>query len=568
MGCVDFARHDVVMYIAHGFVTEWDLDGRSPRMSITAVPTRHSPPAMLWRASCRDGAKVRTRTRAQLTSWAPERIDARRRALQGEVDGVTAEPHPICGPLCAVLLALKQLAERLGLLQVLGSERWATLVRLLIVARVAAQGSRRSAVRWATQHAVAETLGLQPCDADDLYAARDRLAEAQEDLEDARARRTVRPRGGTPTVVVDDVTASDLAGEHQALAALGDSRDRKPGQAHIGIGRLTTAAGAPVAVPVYEGHTADPVTVPAHVHTRRTRLGSTALVCVGDRGRVQATGQPALSTAGVRSITARTTPPVRRLLPRQVLRPAWVTTHGPAVVHGAGRWIRRRRAALRQHAARRRADTWATLPRLITARHTFVSAATRAQPATGRRTLQAWVTRHKRAGLVPVARQAGRLLATRDPAAQAEATVLDGCDVLATDVPQATLEAHAVPDRDRDLHAVEQDCRTMTTGLLEVRPLVVRNARRTRAPVLVTLLAVQVGRAMRRARVAAFGTTEDDTMAVTVEAALLAFARLCLLTSHVQGTAVTRVPTPEARHKAMLDALGTPLPPPRSWRHM
>jgi hypothetical protein len=125
-------------------------------------------------------------------------------------------------------------------------------------------------------------------------------------------------------------------------------------------------------------------------------------------------------------------------------------------------------------------------------------------------------------------------------------------------VPQATLEAHAVPDRDRDLHAVEQDCRTMTTGLLEVRPLVVRNARRTRAPVLVTMLAVQVGRAMRRARVAAFGTTEDDTMAVTVEAALLAFARLCLLTSHVQGTAVTRVPTPEARHKAMLDALGTP----------
>jgi hypothetical protein len=57
-------------------------------------------------------------------------------------------------------------------------------------------------------------------------------------------------------------------------------------------------------------------------------------------------------------------------------------------------------------------------------------------------------------------------------------------------------------------------------------------------------------------------------MAVTVEAALLAFARLCLLTSHVQGTAVTRVPTPEARHKAMLAALGTPLPPPRSWRHM
>jgi hypothetical protein len=152
----------------------------------------------------------------------------------------------------------------------------------------------------------------------------------------------------------------------------------------------------------------------------------------------------------------------------------------------------------------------------------------------------------------------GSLLATRDPAAQAEATVLAGCDVLATAVPQATLEAQAVPARYRDLHAVEQDFRTMTTGLLEVRPIVVRHARRTRAPVLVTLLAVTVGRAMRRALVAAFGTTEDDTMAVPVEEAWLAFARRCRLTSPVQGTAGTRVPTPEARHKAMLDALGTP----------
>jgi len=124
--------------------------------------------------------------------------------------------------------------------------------------------------------------------------------------------------------------------------------------------------------------------------------------------------------------------------------------------------------------------------------------------------------------LVQGARHEGRLLATLDPAAQAEATVLDGCDVLETDVPQATREAQAVHDRYRDLHAVEPDCRTMQTGLLEVRPLVVRQALRTRAQVWVTMLALQVVREMRRALVAAGGTTADDTMAVTVEEALLA----------------------------------------------
>jgi hypothetical protein len=190
-------------------------------MYIAIGPNRHSPPAILLRESFRDGDKVRTRTLANLPSWAPERIDALRRALKGEFDGVTGEPQPVCGPIFAVLVALKQLAERLGLLQVLGSERWAKLVLFLLLARVAAQGSRLSAVRWATQHAVAETLGLKPFDEDDLYEALDRLAEEQEDIEDALYHRTVRQQGGPPTVVWYDVTSSYLEGEHHALAAFG-----------------------------------------------------------------------------------------------------------------------------------------------------------------------------------------------------------------------------------------------------------------------------------------------------------------------------------------------------------
>ncbi len=190
-------------------------------MYITAVPNRNSPPAILLRESFRDGDKVRTRTLANLSSWAPERIDALRRALKGEFDGFTGELQPVCGPIFAVLFALKQLAERVGLLQVLGSERWATRVLFLILARVAAQGSRLSAVRWATQHAVAETLGLKHFDEDDLSKALDRLAAEQEHIEDALYRWAVRQRGGAPTVVLYDVTSSSLEGEQNELAAFG-----------------------------------------------------------------------------------------------------------------------------------------------------------------------------------------------------------------------------------------------------------------------------------------------------------------------------------------------------------
>jgi hypothetical protein len=309
------------MDLATIVVTAWDIAGIDLRRYLTAVPQRHAPPARLVRASFRDGDPVRTRPLAHLPSWAPERIDARRRALKGACDGVTGAPHPLCGPLFAVLLALQPRAERLGLRPVRGAARWAPRVLWRRWARVAAQGSRLAAVRWAPQPAVAATRGGQHGAAADRAAARARLAAAHEDREDARSRRTVRPRGGTPPVVWSDVTASALAGEPPALAALGSRRDRQPGPAPRVMGRLTTAAGAPVAVPVYAGHTAAPVTGPAHVHTRRTRFGITAVVGGGDRGLGQAHGTPALPTAGCRSLTALTPAPVRRLLQTPGLRP-------------------------------------------------------------------------------------------------------------------------------------------------------------------------------------------------------------------------------------------------------
>ena len=136
----------------------------------------------------------------------------------------------------------------------------------------------------------------------------------------------------------------------------------------------------------------------------------------------------------------------------------------------------------------------------------------------------------------------------------------DGCDVLETDVPQTVLDAQAVHDRYRDMYAVAQDFRTLKPGLLEVRPLFGRKALRPRGHVFVTMCALKVVREMRRALVTAFGTTDDDTMTVTVEDALTALSRLCLLTSPIRGASVTRLPSPDARQAAILNALGTPLP--------
>jgi len=296
-------------------------------MYIATVPNRHSPPAMLLRESFREGGKVRTRTLANLTSWAPERIEALRRALKGEFDGLSGDLPPTCGPIFAVLFVLKQLADRLGLTRVLGKERRAKLALFLVLVRVAAQGSRLSAVRWAANHAVAETLGLGRFDEDDLYAALDALAPRQAQIEETLYRVSRRQTGQSPTVVLSDVTSSYFEGECNELAAFGYNRDKKAGKAQIVIGLVTTGHGEPLAVQVFDGNTADPLTVPAQVETLRTRFGITEVVFVGDRGMIKRTGKAALAAAGYKYITALTTPQIRKLLREGVLRPEWFTPY-------------------------------------------------------------------------------------------------------------------------------------------------------------------------------------------------------------------------------------------------
>ena len=144
-------------------------------MYVATVPNRHSPPAILLRESYREDGQVRTRTLANLTHWKPERIDALRRALKGDFDGVSGDPTS--GPIFGVTFALQQLAHQAGLTRALGRSPLGKLTLFLVLARIAHGGSRLSAVRWAQQHAVAELLDVSSFDEDDWYKALDWVAE-------------------------------------------------------------------------------------------------------------------------------------------------------------------------------------------------------------------------------------------------------------------------------------------------------------------------------------------------------------------------------------------------------
>jgi len=530
------------------------------RMYIATVPNRTSPPAILIRESYRDHEKVKSRTIANISNWDPARIEALRRALRGDFDHLAAA-DPTVGPVFGLLYVLGRVADELGIAAALGKTRLGKLALFLVLVRLAHQGSRLSAVRWAADHAVAEVLGLNPFDEDDLYAALDDLCARQQKIEKALYQRYLKRRGSPPALFLYDVTSSYLEGEHNALGEYGYNRDGKRGKLQIVIGLLTDSEGEPLAVRVFAGNTADPVTVADQIKLVKEQFGVTELVFVGDRGMVKSKGKQILKDADLRYITALTDPQIRRLLAEGTLQLGLFHEKVCEVEADGVRYLLRKNESEGEREKHRLQDKLAKLTGRIERRNRQVEVSARCQPEAGSRQLQAWMVRHKLTGLVELQLEARVLTLVKNEAAIERALELAGCYVVTSDVPKDKMSGQEVHDSYVGLQKVERDFRAMKTGLLEVRPVFVRKESRTRGHVFACMLALKISREMERRLQAAFGTTDSDPHTITLPDALASLSRLCLLHYPIDAdTTVTRLPRPDVRQKEILAALGVALP--------
>jgi len=529
-------------------------------MYIATIPNRTSPPAILIRESYRDHQKVKSRTIANISNWDPARIEALRRALRGDFDHLAAA-DPTAGPVFGLLYALARLAEELGITAALGKSRLGKLALFLVLARLAHQGSRLSAVRWAQDHAVAEVLGLSHFDEDDLYAALDDLCARQGRIEQILYRHYMRRRGAPPALFLYDVTSSYLEGEHNALGEYGYNRDGKRGKLQIVIGLLADSEGEPLAVRVFAGSTADPVTVADQIKLVKEQFGVEELVFVGDRGMVKSKGKQILKDADLRYITALTDPQIRRLLAEGTLQLGLFHEKICEVEADGVRYLLRKNESEAARERHRLEDKLAKLAGRIERRNRQVEASVRCQPEAGSRQLQAWIVRHKLTGLVELRLEDRVLALVKNEAAIERALELAGCYVVVSDVSKDRMSGQEVHDSYVGLQKVERDFRAMKTGLLEVRPVFVRKESRTRGHVFACMLALKVSREMERRLQAVFGTTDTDPHTVTLSDALGSLSRLCLLHYPIDAdTTVTRLPRPDDRQKEILTALRVTLP--------
>jgi transposase len=458
--------------------------------------------AHLLRRTYREGDRVRNETLANLSRLPRETIELVRGSLRGEqflstADGFEVERSLPHGQVAAVLA----MARRLGLVRLL--ERAPSKQRdralAMVCQRVLEPGSKLACARQLSQSTLAEELGVEGVDADDLYAALDWLGERQGRIEQRLARRHLE----AGELVLYDVSSSYFEGRTCPLARRGYSRDRRRGSLQIVYGLLCDREGRPVAVEVFEGSLHDDKTVPAQLEKLRARFGLSKLVLCLDRGLVTEANLEALQAEGIAWITALKAPQVKRLARARVLQPSLFDQLNLAEVASddfpGERLVVCRNPLVADDRRRRREELLEATERELAPIKHRVEAGTLQGEAEIGLAVGAVANKYKvkKHFLFEIADE--RFDYRRHQERIAEEAALDGIYVLRTNVPAEQLESSEIVRSYKQLAEVERAFRTLKSIDLEIRPINHRHAERVRAHVFLCMLAYYLEWHLRRA---------------------------------------------------------------------
>jgi hypothetical protein len=512
--------------------------------------TRH-----LLRDSYRENGKVKHRTIANFSQCSPAEIEAIRLALRHKHELstlVSAKPATVDiqqGVSFGAVHVVHEVARALGIVDALGTDRQGQLALWQVIARVIDQGSRLSAVRLARCHAAGEILGLGHFNEDDLYANLDWLAEQQPVIE----QRLFDQQNLSEGLFLYDVTSSYLEGEHNAFGAWGYNRDKKRGKRQIVIGLLCNSKGRPLSIEVFMGNTQDTKTFSSQIRKVAERFGGGEITMVGDRGMIKGPQITAVGQQGFHYITAITKPQIETLLKADILQMTLFDQPLAEVIEKEGpRYVLRRNPARADELARSRDAKYATLNQAMLAANQYLAAHPAAKPKGQLKKLQERAQKLRIGDWTALSLKQRTISLDKDADALAEATKLDGCYVLKTDLPQAKASKETIHDRYKDLALVEWAFRDSKTVHLEMRPIYVRLADRTRGHAFVVMLAYSIIQAL-----AQFWRHLD----MTVQEGLDQLATLCLTEVKISDQpAFHRLPIPRGDIKRLLDAANISLP--------
>lgn len=509
---------------------------------------------VLLRNSYRKNGKVKHDTIANLTHCSDEEIEAIKWALKNKgkiTSGALAGDFQARqGISVGSVWLLFKLAERLGIRKALGESREGRLCLLMVLASIIGHNSRLSIVRNSNDFAFCDVLGLDAFNEDDLYAALDWLCDNQATIE----KKLFSHRYGkdVPVLYLYDVTSSYLEGRKNELAAFGYNRDGKKGKMQIVIGLLADGAGCPVSTGVFAGNTQDVRTVKDQIDKLKKNFGAEKIAFVGDRGMLKRPQQDDLKDEGFNYITAITKPQIETLLKRDVIQMDMFDEDATEVEDGEIRYILKRNPVRVQQIDRNRRDKLRKIRILVEEQNLYLSEHVRASTEVALKNVVARIGKLKLNNWLSARAEDRSVVLELDEKALAEEALLDGCYVIKTDLKKEDATKEIVHQRYKDLARVEWGFRTMKSTFLELRGIYVTKEKRTRAHVLVVMLAYLLQRELYECW---------RELEVTVAEGVRELTSLCSLKVSWNGRAEFQtIPEPRERGSELLKAAGFTLP--------
>ena len=170
--------------------------------------------------------------------------------------------------------------------------------------------SKLSMTRRFSQTTLGDALELGEVTEPELLSAMDWLLDHQDRIERTLARRHL----AAGSFVLYDLSSSYVEGRCCELAALGHSRDGKPGKLQVNWGLVCSPDGRPIAVQVHPGNTADPTTVPGVLDTIQHKFGIDRVILVGDRAMITDAHATMIKELGAGFVSALKTAQIRKLI--------------------------------------------------------------------------------------------------------------------------------------------------------------------------------------------------------------------------------------------------------------
>jgi len=528
-------------------------------MHIDVIPNRGSRPAYLLRESYREGARVRKRTLANLSSLADEQIFAIRAILRGEsLAPATTRFEATVSRAHGHVQAVRQAMRELGFAQLIGTRPSAERDRVcaLVAARMLAPDTKLATTRWWHTTTLAQEFGVEHADEDDLYGAMDWLLERQSTIEQKLAKRHLSEGG----LVLYDLSSSYFEGSCCPLAKLGHNRDGKKGKLQVNYGLVTDRRGCPVAVSVFEGNTADSKTLLPQVKRIQVDFGIEQLVVVGDRGMISHKAIDEFKRVpGVAWITAMKSAQIRALVEESGLqmglfdeRNLFEFTHPD---YPGERLVACRNRQLAQLRAAKRAE----LLKATAAELDKVCAMVERRKLTGADQIGVRVgtviNKYKVAKHFELSIEQVRFSYRIDPAKVEQEAVLDGIYVLRTPLRRQLIAAADIVRSYKSLSNVERAFRSLKTVDLKVRPIHHHLPDRVRAHILLCMLAYYVEWHMREAWRGLLFADEDQAAKATRDP--VAPATRSEEAEHKAQTHTLSDGTPAHSFRTLLDELST-----------